>query len=566
MNLSARSSNEATVGLTAVPQPEEMERDEVRRSTEVTDEGGSSFKHKFESDSNMLQRFKREMFDDGTKEQSSTADSSQQSSASLQTVNENLTEGSLEAPDNPPDGGYGWVCCLCVTLIMFSTWGANSGFGVFLAYYFNNGVFEGASKYDYALVAGMTVAFGQGLAPFAMFLTRILGCKPPMYIGVVMLFCGFLLASFAKKLWQLYLTQGVLVGVSIALLYAPATTVIPGWFLKKRSLAIGMSLIGTGAGGVTYSVSVNKLIQDSGDQTWALRMMAISCTITCIVATVLIKPRNPPKPTYFNSRSKVIREFKLIFSTRVARIYSVDLVAVWFVFALFGYNLMVFTLSPYAVAKGLSAHQASILTTCLNAAQTVGRPIMGYLGDRFGRINTTALLTTVLSTFMFAFWIPCHNFIQLLMFSICIGSCVGVGNVMSTVLVADVVSPADFLPAWGLVNSLGAPFLLECEIIAQALTDTKNPSNPYLHTQIFAGLCFVCALVLMLVYRELRVRNSLQEQLESLPNPRMQYSTDQEQQKNYKNSASEKEYFECAEILTANPINFFRRMFYPTKI
>ena len=62
-------------------------------------------------------------------------------------------------------------------------------------------------------------------------------------------------------------------------------------------------------------------------------------------------------------------------------------------------------------------------------------------------------------------------------------------------MVADLVQPADFLAAWSLVNALGSPFLLNCEIIAQALTNPRNANNPYLHSQIFAGGCFLCALI-----------------------------------------------------------------------
>lgn len=32
----------------------------------------------------------------------------------------------FEQEDIPPDGGYGWVCTLCVFLINFNTWGVNS--------------------------------------------------------------------------------------------------------------------------------------------------------------------------------------------------------------------------------------------------------------------------------------------------------------------------------------------------------------------------------------------------------------------------------------------------------
>lgn len=475
-----------------------------------------------------------------------------------------FTNRSTENLDLPPDGGYGWVCCVCVTFIMFSSWGANSAFGVFLAYYFNSGVFPGASKYDYALIAGMSVAFGQGCAPLAMVLARIKGCKYPMYLGICLLFVGFLLGSFATKLWQLYVTQGVLVGISIALLYAPATTIIPGWFLKKRSSAIGLSLVGTGAGGVTYSLAVNKLIEETGHQYWPLRMLAIACTITCIVSTVLLKQRNPPKPAGLKSLSGILQQFKAVFSFKVTRQYNVIMLTVWFAFALFGYNLMVFTISPYGVAKGLSARQASLLTTTLNAAQCFGRPSMGFLGDKIGRMNVTVILTTCLTIFMFAFWLNCQGFLELLFFAICVGSCVGVANVMSTVLVADMVEPEHFLPAWSLVNSAGAPFLLVCEVVAQAMVDTNNHVNPYLHTQIFAGLCFFCALVLICILRELKVRNILQDRLK-VANLHLEQIWTSESDEDSKVSLWEKKQ-KYDILLTKSPRYFFYRMFYPMKV
>ncbi len=37
-----------------------------------------------------------------------------------------VEEPNIEAPDIPPDGGYGWVCVACVFLINGHTWGVNS--------------------------------------------------------------------------------------------------------------------------------------------------------------------------------------------------------------------------------------------------------------------------------------------------------------------------------------------------------------------------------------------------------------------------------------------------------
>lgn len=474
----------------------------------------------------------------------------------LSKVFTNKVTGSWELP---PDGGYGWVCCMCVTLIMFSTWGCNAGFGVFLAFYLDHGTFLNATKYDYALVAGLTVFFGQGLSPFSMIMMRIFGMKVTMYIGIVLLTLGFVLASYATKLWQLYLTQGMLTGISLSLLATPSTTVLPGWFLKKRSFAMGLSLVGTGAGGVAYSLAVNRLIEISGDQKLALRVLAITCSLTCLVATILIRHRSPIKPTGTNL-SAIKQHFKDMFSPRIMKMKSVQLISIWFTFALFGYTLMVFTLSSYAVARGLSQRQSSVLTASLNAAQCIGRPLMGLMGDKFGRTNTTVTLTFLLTIYLFAFWIPSHTFIQMLFFSICVGLCIGVGNVMNTVLVADIVGPIDFLPSWAYINCVGSPFMLVCELVAQALTSPANKTNPYLHTQIFSGLCFFMAFWLVLGLRELTVKITLTEDQKTISNKLKQYEDIEDR------GVLSKKLDTYDHLLGGGIKKYISRMFYPMKV
>lgn len=483
-----------------------------------------------------------------------------------QTVKRVFTNKSTGDLELPPDGRYGWVVLFCVWLIMFSTWGCNSGFGVFLAFYLNENTFPGATKYDYALIAGLTVCLGQGFSPFVMVVMRIIGIRGTMIIGAALMIAGFILASFATKLWQLYLTQGVLNGASISFAFVPATTLIPGWFLKKRAVAMGLSLMGTGAGGVVYGLATNKMIADDGNTKRALRVLGISCTVSVLVATALVKQRNPVPSVGFKSWKAIVSQFRLIFDFKVLRNPFVPLVCLWFTLALMGYNLMVFTLSSYAIARGMTPHQGSILTAVLNGAQSIGRPLMGLAGDKYGRANVTITLTALLTIFLFAFWIPAHTFVQLLMFSICVGSCVGVANVMNTVLIADNVEPEQFLAAWSWVNVTDAPFLLVCEVIAQALTVPEAKDNPYLHTQIFAGCCFAAALVLILILREYSVRLKLLER-QKVTNLKA------EEWKLYDENGSDEEWGPLNErkikydlLLKPGIKQYFLRMAYPMKV
>ncbi|EDO18585.1 hypothetical protein Kpol_1048p15 [Vanderwaltozyma polyspora DSM 70294] len=487
----------------------------------------------------------------------------------VQKVFTNHSTGKVELP---PDGGYGWVSVFCVTLIMFSTWGCNSSFGIFLSFYLSNGTFPNATRYDYALIGGLTVFLAQLLSPFVMILMRTIGYKVTMLFGTALMFSGFLLASYATKLWHLYITQGFLIGVSICLIFIPATTVIPGWFLKRRAVAMGFSLMGTGLGGVVYGLATNKLIQDTGGTEWALRFLAISTTSTVLLAISLIKQRNPQKAIGIRSWKKIQNEFKTMFSLRVIKKPFVPLVSIWFTAAIFGYNLMVFTLASYAVARGLSQHDGSTLTAILNGSQTVGRPVIGLLGDRFGRMNITIILNIFLIIFMFGFWIPAHTFLQLIFFSICLGSCVGVANVMNTVLIADMTAPADFLPAWAFVNYSGSGFFLVVEVIAQALV--IKGSNPYIHTQIFAGFCFVLALLVMFILREYGVRKNLNEKYKY--SKKMDSDLDLKEESDTKSgkvdsetviSATTRPTLEKEERLLEPSIkNYFLRAIYPIKV
>ncbi|CAL9727900.1 hypothetical protein MOUN0_B03004 [Monosporozyma unispora] len=425
----------------------------------------------------------------------------------LQKVFTNQTTGEIILP---PDKGYAWVMVGAVILVMFSSWGCNAAFGVFLSFYLSNNTYPGATKYDYALIAGFPVALGQGMAPFSLILMRVIGIRPTMLLGTAFMLTGFLWASFSTQLWELYVSQGVFVGISISLIANPPTTCIPGWFLKKRAAAMGLVYLGTGLGGLVYGLASNKMLQDDGNANMCYRMLAITCTCSCLIAICLVKERIPTKPTGLKSKKAIFLEFKKFFDGSVIRRPTVLLISMWFNLAIFAYTLMVFTLASYAVARGMSQHQGSILTSLLNTGQTIGRPLMGFMGDRFGRVNVTSFLTCILCIYIFAFWIPAHTFVQLIFFSIMIGLSVGVANVMNGVLIADMVEPHEFLAAWGFVTYSGSPLFLVSELIAQALTVPSKKSNPYLHTQIFTGFCFFGALLLSFFLREKAITIKLQ--------------------------------------------------------
>lgn len=63
--------------------------------------------------------------------------------------------------------------------------------------------------------------------------------------SAVVLVASVMLTSTSGTLYQFIVTQGVLGGIGISVLYTPCVAVLGHYFLERRFLAIGISSAGT---------------------------------------------------------------------------------------------------------------------------------------------------------------------------------------------------------------------------------------------------------------------------------------------------------------------------------
>jgi len=345
--------------------------------------------------------------------------------------------------DSPPDGGYGWVCVgACFTLNCF-TWGAVSvcysvslcgpqasqftdtalqSYGIYLSHYLADHNFPEATTWDYAFIGGFNFAIAMLVAPIVTVLTRRFGIHAMMCIGVAMQCGGYIAASFATRIWQLHLTQGVLIGCGIGFLYIPALPVLSQWFVRRRSLANGISAAGSGVGGASFTWGTEAIIQ-RWNINWALRITGLIALVANLVAIAVIRDRN-----------KAIRPTQLGFDTKLLRRYEVLLLLAWAFISMLGYVVLLFSLTDFALSIGLSRSQATDIIGLLNVGTAIGRPIIGILSDRWSRIDTAGALTLLCGLSCFAFWLPATSYGLTVFFAILCGAIVGVFWMVSTVL------------------------------------------------------------------------------------------------------------------------------------
>lgn len=133
----------------------------------------------------------------------------------------------VASPPPPPNGGYGWIVTLAVCIINAHTWGMSSSYAVFLAYYIKNNTFNGATTLQYAFIGSLNLGCAMGVSPFATIAVRKLGTRQVMLLGIILETGSWIAASFASKVWHIFLTQGVLFGLSIGVLFTATVGIIP---------------------------------------------------------------------------------------------------------------------------------------------------------------------------------------------------------------------------------------------------------------------------------------------------------------------------------------------------
>ena len=200
------------------------------------------------------------------------------------------------------------------------------------------------------------------MAPVATKTCRHFHIKYTLAAGIVCFSGGFIAASFTTEIWQLFLSQGILVGMGCGLIYVPSLPIVSQWFNKRRGLANGITSAGSGIGGLAMSFAIQATIEKLGIA-WALR-------ITGIVALAV----NVPACVVLRTRDNYIFPNRKVFDLVLFRRYDVFLFLSWGFVMMFGYTTLTYSLSDYGRSIGLSSSRAGYQTAFMNLGIAIGRP------------------------------------------------------------------------------------------------------------------------------------------------------------------------------------------------
>ena len=226
-----------------------------------------------------------------------------------------------------------------------------------------------------------------------------------VYTGSIGTVFSVMMISICQEFYQFLLAQGVLLGISMALVSWPMLALVGQYIKIKRAAAMGIVLAGSSLGGVIWPIAIDKLLNNpSIGFPWTMRIVGfimIPCFIfSCSVAKSPVAPSTSAdneRCDEFNNEKNPIQSVKPknhkaevlgLFKKRSLQLLCLAMFIIYFgMFSPFFYT------TSFAVEKGFSTTLAFYTVSIVNGTSFFGRILPGIIADRYGKFNCCILAT-----------------------------------------------------------------------------------------------------------------------------------------------------------------------------
>ncbi len=327
--------------------------------------------------------------------------------------------------------------------------------------------------------------FAAGLMLVALFWGLIfskLRLKRVMGIAAAVSCAAYFLYSLAHALWTFYAISIVL-SITMALLgWMPFTVIIGNWFTKKRGLAIGLTFMGSGIGGMIYNSLGGFLIASVG---WRTTIMIYALLLTLVMLPVVlfvikVKPQDEGLSPYGGEGDEALAAeaeaggLSLREATRGIRFY---VIAASVLILGFSMNSLNVTIAPHMQALGYTSVFAANVAAAYMAALAIGKFALGALSDRLGtRRASTLALGSLLVAFLSMIFAGFSPVVPLLVLSAGFGN--SFGSVAYPLITRAVYGERDYAAITGVVSSLSSLGSAIGPAVCGAIFDASGAYTP----------------------------------------------------------------------------------------
>ncbi|KAH9516555.1 hypothetical protein DERF_007290 [Dermatophagoides farinae] len=177
----------------------------------------------------------------------------------------------------PPDGGWGWMVVFASFIINLIADGVSLSFGVIfveLVNYFNE------SKSKTAWIGSLFLSIPLLTGPIGSSLVDQFGCRKVTIAGALLASAGFFIGQYSTCVEHLFFAFS-LAGFGLALCYVTSIVSVAYWFDRRRSLATGLAVCGSGFGTFLFAPLIILLLKEYGWRGTLLILSGVFLNMVC---------------------------------------------------------------------------------------------------------------------------------------------------------------------------------------------------------------------------------------------------------------------------------------------
>jgi MFS family permease len=297
---------------------------------------------------------------------------------------------------------YGWwiVASLLVTLFF------GAGIGASHSVFFKPIAGEfGWSRTALSMVLGLSAAVGGLCAPLWGRMIDTRGGRVILPIGAVLLGVSLLLLSRMNTLWQAYAFYSLLALGGGGMSLIPMSSVISHWFVSRRGLAMGTTLIGAGLGGMVMAPVAGIVAEELGWRTgyWLYGLALCLIVFPLLILVVRHRPQqlgllpdgqSPESDETTHTTEEALKDLQPLPSVGISaalRTRTFWLIAIGFMLPSFSIRAIFVHLVPLITDLGISPRIAATAYGVIAGLGVAGRVGFGYAADRFSTRRIYAL-------------------------------------------------------------------------------------------------------------------------------------------------------------------------------
>ncbi|KAF9038891.1 MFS general substrate transporter, partial [Rhodocollybia butyracea] len=290
-------------------------------------------------------------------------------------------------------GHKAWSTVLGGFLVAMVTFGYTNAFGVYQDFYTRSGAASPSriswiGSIQMFLLLAMSLPAGKLLDMGHFRQTTVIG-------SILYVFSLFMLSiAHTDKYYQIFLSQGVGMGIGAGLIYLPAVAIQSRHWQAHRAFAMGVVTIGN----ILFPIMLNQLFKNpSVGFEWGVRASAFLVLGLLIIGNLLMSDNQPdltnrPKPDMKYLMTDVPYWLSILALTEVDGIGIIKLDFSDFYIQLFG------------IVHGVDENTAFYFLAILSAASLPGRLLPNIVADRFGPLNTLLPCVGISGAMIFALY------------------------------------------------------------------------------------------------------------------------------------------------------------------